>query len=77
MTNPNWTSSSKPTQWINVEYHVKNDSQEARQLVIKKAMSLARAAGAHTVMMQPLFFADTTEQSPMLSVIIGHGIAVK
>jgi hypothetical protein len=76
LSNPQWPSSQIPSQWINVEYHVSNDSQPARQIVMQKAMDLAKATGATSVMMQPLFFADSTAQSPMLSVIIGHGIAV-
>jgi hypothetical protein len=76
-SSPNWSSHGRPTQWINVEYHVKKDSPEARKLVIQKALSLAKATGAHSVIMQPLFFADTTAESPMLSVLIGHGVAIK
>jgi hypothetical protein len=76
LSNPQWPSSKKPSQWINVEYHVKNDSQQARDKVTQQALALAKATGATSVMMQPLFFADTTAQSPMLSVMIGHGIAV-
>lgn len=77
MASPGWYSKYTPTQWINIEYHVKKDSPEARKLVLQKAMQLAKATGAKSVVMQPMFFADTTAESPMLSVLIGHGVAVK
>lgn|GEM_PF-2740835 len=78
MSSPNWTAHGTPSQWINIEYHVTKDSPQARELVKQKALSLAKATGAKSVVMQPLFFADSTRaESPMLSVLIGRGIAIK
>ena len=76
-TNPNWHAKSTPAYWINLEYHVKQDSPGARAKAMQKAISLAKAAGATHVMMQPLFFASPMPNNNMLNVIIGRGIATK
>lgn len=77
MTSSGWNSQYTPTQWINIEYHIRKDSPAARKLVMQKAMQLAKTTGAKSVVMQPMFFADSTAESPMLSVLIAHGVAVK
>lgn len=77
MSNPNWNHRGVPVAWINNEFHVAKDTPAARKQSIINATELAKQAGGKAVILQPLQFYDTTAESPMLSVLIGHGIAVK
>ena len=73
MSNPQWHGHATPTHWINLEYHVTQDSPAAQQKVTAAA-NIAKQAGATSIMLQPVYFGKSTIAKGMLSVLIGRGI---
>ena len=74
---PNWTSKKTPIAWVNIEYHVKQDTPAAEKLIKQEALALAKSVGGTSIILPPIFFNPATDTSPMLSTLIAQGIAVK